>query len=83
MSLGLWLHRYCFAITVTKLTSASVLPEARAVTAHAWVESQGRIVRLRDLWRYTDSHRWRKKTVKIAGIYYLDDRTVDSADLAR
>jgi len=33
VSLGLW-HRYCFAITVTKLTSASVLPEAeRAVTS--------------------------------------------------
>jgi len=55
VSLGLWLHRYCFAITVTKLTSASVLPEARRqLQAHAWVESQGRIVSggLRDLWRY-------------------------------
>jgi len=50
------LYRRCFASTVTRLTSASVLLAARKqLQAHAWVESQGRIVSggLKDLWRYT------------------------------
>jgi len=70
----------CFASTVTKLTSASVLLAARKGSAHAWVEI-----------RAADCQRWIKRSVALYPLlekynerdrwHLPHNRTVDSADL--
>jgi len=68
VSLGLWLHRRCFASTVTSSHPHRCCSQPeRQLQAHAWVESQGRIVSggLKDLalyptleGKYNERDRW-------------------------